>query len=622
MTGATEHSTTGIQVGLAIFDPDDRLVHWNDTFGVIVPISGGLHAGLGLLEIIAQLPMNSGTRWQSFNPENLKQPVWQEVDLLPDGRRFEIRLEPIGGGHRALRAEMSDVVAWEDDIRRPTGGGIAIDATYRDDVLEALLKRPDTAICLYDATDHVLAYNDAYLDFWPDERGRIFKGYDYRDSLRRWMERDLSASELVNIEHHFNLGIARHRQREGAYAYQRADGRWMRVETFHLPEGHLLKLWTDVTRTSSRAAMVAPVSELVVAATIGFAHFDPAGRFIVANKKLDEFFPEAKVLNRAGSTYVDFYRCWRDTCLATSEVEQLTRLLERVPPLELVATPIILRHRDGRSFQLMERASHDGGFTCLWMDVSEHIRREAEVRRAMETAEAANRAKSEFLANMSHELRTPLNAIIGFADILNLELFGSLGDPRYRGYSGDIASAGNHLLQIINDILDLSRIEAGAVTLHEEEVKADEILAAVIRVMKDRAERHDLKVTTGVVSPGLRLRVDPRLLKQILFNLLSNAIKFTPPGGEVTVAAEADPAGGCILSVSDTGIGIARQNIAKALAPFGQVDSHLARKFEGTGLGLPLSQRLTELHGGRLEITSQLGQGTTVRIYLPASRIC
>jgi len=606
--------------GLAIFDADGCLSHWNQSLSEIVTATDLLQPGMSITDVISLLPQGLSARCDAGNAKHFAEKNWEHIDLLPDGRRLLAYLEPMGNGHRALQIELSDHISWDIEEPATQGGGVPIDADARDEVLAVLANRPDTAFCLYDNTDHVLAFNDAYLDFWPEDRGRIAPGYDYRESLRRWMETDLSDAEQVNIDHHFELAMIRHRQRLGAYVFQRRDGRWNKAETFSLSQGRLLKLWTDVTHTNGRAAMTGPVSELVVAATTGFAHFDAAGRFIIANKKLDEFFPEARVFNQAGVTFVDFFRCWRDECLDPSEFDRLTELVQRQRPIALVEQPSIFRHRDGRAFQFMERPSEGGGFTTLWQDVSQHMQRESEVRRAKETAEAANRAKSEFLANMSHELRTPLNAIIGFAEILNMQLFGPLGDARYRGYSANIAGAGNHLLQIINDILDLSRIEAGAVHLHEEEIDAADIVGAVVRIMKDRAERGGLKLIGTVTTPAPHLMVDPRIFKQIMFNLLSNAIKFTPAGGGVTISLNTDVTG-CTLAVTDTGIGIAAENICKALSPFGQVDSDLARKFDGTGLGLPLSQRLVELHGGHLSIQSELGVGTAVHVWLPPGRI-
>jgi signal transduction histidine kinase len=240
---------------------------------------------------------------------------------------------------------------------------------------------------------------------------------------------------------------------------------------------------------------------------------------------------------------------------------------------------------------------------------------------AKERAELANRSKSEFLANMSHELRTPLNAIIGFAELISGELKGPVGVPSYRDYASDIRDSGLHLLNIINDLLDLSKIEAGKAELHEEAVDMARIFKSCVTLVSERAGSAGITLSVGDIPNGMRVRADARMMKQILVNLLSNAIKFTKACGRVMLALRQDPDGGVAISVADTGIGIAAEDIARALAPFTQIDNALNRQFEGTGLGLPLTKSLVELHSGTLTIDSTPGAGTTVTVHLPARRV-
>ncbi|HEX2758868.1 MAG TPA: HAMP domain-containing sensor histidine kinase [Rhizomicrobium sp.] len=237
---------------------------------------------------------------------------------------------------------------------------------------------------------------------------------------------------------------------------------------------------------------------------------------------------------------------------------------------------------------------------------------------AQEAAEASNRVKSEFLANMSHELRTPLNAIIGFSDIIGAEMFGP-HDPRYRNYARDIHGAGKHLLSLINDILDLSKAEAGKMELKVEAQDVEDLIRECARLMRGRADEQDLRMRVSI-APLPQLLIDRLRVKQILLNLLSNAIKFTPAGGTVSVEAEQDVAGRVTVRVRDTGIGMAPEMIATAFEPFRQIDSKLARQSEGTGLGLALVKMLTELHGGSAEMESMPGAGTCVSVVFPASR--
>jgi len=234
-------------------------------------------------------------------------------------------------------------------------------------------------------------------------------------------------------------------------------------------------------------------------------------------------------------------------------------------------------------------------------------------------AEGANKAKSEFLANMSHELRTPLNAINGFSEIMMNEMFGALGDARYKGYSQDIHSSGQHLLALINDILDMSKIEAGKMNLKFEPMHLEDVAEDAVRLVRNRAEAAGLKL--NVAFPHLpEIEADYRAVKQVLLNLLSNAIKFTPRAGSVTVSAELrrDPFGDKVkVSVTDTGIGIAKEDLARLAKPFEQVESQFSKTTQGTGLGLALTKSLITMHDGLLEMHSQPGEGTTVSFTLP-----
>lgn len=255
----------------------------------------------------------------------------------------------------------------------------------------------------------------------------------------------------------------------------------------------------------------------------------------------------------------------------------------------------------------------------LTQEISERKLAEKRTLTALAEAKVANRTKSEFLANMSHELRTPLNAIIGFSDMLKMEVFGPPANEKQTEYLNNIYESGVHLLELINDILDVSVIEAGMLELKKENIDISGVTNSVLKMIKNRADMRKIKLISNI-DPGLpHLLVDARRLKQILLNLLSNAVKFTPPGGEVKLVAENHNDDQICLSIIDTGIGMDDKDIDVALRPFGQVDSRLARKYEGTGLGLPLTQNLVEAHEGTLEITSQKGKGTTARICFPLS---
>jgi signal transduction histidine kinase len=243
----------------------------------------------------------------------------------------------------------------------------------------------------------------------------------------------------------------------------------------------------------------------------------------------------------------------------------------------------------------------------------------ANLSRALDSVAAASQAKSQFLTTMSHELRTPLNAIIGFSELLKAEIFGPLGDARYKGYIDDVFNSGKHLLSLVNDVLDFSKIDAGALQLNDEHVNVRETLVSTLRMLDGQAAQAGVSLEHEVAHDLPTLLGDERRVRQVLLNLLSNALKFTPRGGKVRLIAFAE-LNEIVVQVADTGIGIAPEHIAIALERFGQVDGSLERKYEGTGLGLPLSKKLVELHGGRLELESQVGIGTKVTVTFPAER--
>jgi PAS domain S-box-containing protein len=262
------------------------------------------------------------------------------------------------------------------------------------------------------------------------------------------------------------------------------------------------------------------------------------------------------------------------------------------------------------------------------IDITERKRAEEALREAKAEAEWASRAKSEFLANMSHELRTPLNAILGFAEMISLEQIGPIGEEKYLEYASFISESGRHLLSIINDILDLSKVEAGKLDLQEGQIELVPMFEACLRLVAERAEKAGVRLLPSLdeamsscqCEVESALLGDERMVKQILVNLLSNAVKFTPDGGQVEVKCQLDEEKRIVISVSDSGIGIAPEDIATVLAPFGQVAGTLSRQHQGTGLGVPLVKSLAELHGAEFEMNSEVGKGTIVTIRFPADR--
>ena len=271
----------------------------------------------------------------------------------------------------------------------------------------------------------------------------------------------------------------------------------------------------------------------------------------------------------------------------------------------------------GGIVQIRRRAMPDGAVVSLYSDITERKASEEKMALALAQAELANRAKSDFLANMSHELRTPLNAIIGFSEAVSSEILGPVRDKKQLEYIKDIHSSGLLLLSIINDVLDMSKIEAGKLELARERVLVQPVIRDAVRMVSERARTHKLALVVQVPDEEVSVWGDERAIKQIMLNLLSNAVKFSHDGGRIDVRAWLDDAADLVLEVEDYGIGMAESEIDRALEPFGQAKPAVTKAHGGTGLGLPIAKGLTDAHGGALVVNSTPGRGTLVRVLLP-----
>ena len=343
-------------------------------------------------------------------------------------------------------------------------------------------------------------------------------------------------------------------------------------------------------------------------------------------------------------------RCYADV-MAEGRPPEVQHQIVREERQDAGARTFEARLEDGRWLQINERRTKDGGYVSVGTDITALKRHEQRLvesekqliatvldlkqsRQKLEAqthqladlaeryldqkaqAETANRAKSEFLANMSHELRTPLNAIIGFAEVMESGIFGALGSGKYEEYCRDIRSSGQYLLSVINDILDMSRIEAGRVSLTKRPVDVKESIERALRLVGEQVRAKDLTVTVDVTPEDMTVQADERGLHQILLNLLQNATKFTPEGGCITVRTR--PAVGAInIYVEDNGIGIPQHALHKLGRPFEQVETEFSKSYKGSGLGLAIARSLAELHGGSLRIKSQEDVGTIVLVHLP-----
>lgn len=397
-------------------------------------------------------------------------------------------------------------------------------------------------------------------------------------------------------------------------------GIWMMLTERHTRDGGTVTIYTDITETK-RAEELRDVSERRLAhaqklARIGIFEWDATGSNIYWSDIMYDILglsPGSPPLEF--SQYLLLVRAENRDLVGSTFRRLLTFGGKYNQEYEIVRPDGQIRAVRAEA----EAITNDRGEVIRILgsvhDQTGAKRVETALRRAKETAVDASNAKSEFLANVSHELRTPLNAIIGFSDVMTREMFGPIGSDRYRDYATDIRESGIHLLGIINDLLDYSKLEAGRLEIHTEKISLIPIIDKCVRMMRRSAEAENVTLVAKFEEIDDSILGDEQKLTQIVLNLVSNAIKFTPAAGVVTVSMEKS-GDGIDIVVTDTGIGMSAEDIELALAPFGQVDSTLNRRHMGTGLGLPLSKSLAELHGGTIRIESVPGEGTSVTVHL------
>ena len=504
---------------------------------------------------------------------------------------------------------------------------------------------------------------------WDLARGRVFWSRSMFDILGLPPRDDLlTFGELNALVHQGDIdlyGLARQladaeiQSIDHAFRMRHANGRWLWLRVrceLTRQDGeaglHLIGIAVDVSEQKNlvekTTAADLRLRDAIETIPEAFVLWDADNRLVLCNSNFQELhrLPDEAVI--AGAPYEAVVAAGKKPIVRTTSVNddgqpQGARTFEA-------------QLNDGRWMHISERRTKDGGYVSVGTDITKiklHEQKlvEGEKRRIATIndlrhsqqelerqtgaladlaekyaeektrAEDANQAKSKFLANMSHELRTPLNAIIGFSEIMESAMFGPLGAAKYTEYSRDIRESGQYLLDVINDILDMSKIEAGSVHFNPERVELDNILADSLRVVSGRANEKRLTLNSRI-APGITLTADRRALKQIALNLLSNAVKFTPDGGTVTVRGRAR-GGMATIAIEDNGIGIPKDALHKLGRPFEQVESQLTKRHQGSGLGLAIAKSLAEMHGGAMRIRSQLGRGTTVVVRLPleAARI-
>jgi signal transduction histidine kinase len=492
-------------------------------------------------------------------------------------------------------------------------------------LFDMILENMSQGYCAYDARLRLVSFNQRYLDLLGFAPDRLRAGMTMAEVLRDLAWRgDYGDGDIERI---VADRLAFYHATDTTLKFERVrpNGMALSICRRPLPDGGSVFTFTDITE--QRRAQVALASQSALLETTlhhmshGVAVYNADRELVISNdvhRQLLELPPGLAVPGRRFDDILRF-NAERGEFGDGDPEEEVRKRLASVARQEHHSRQYT--RRNGVSMLVRRVPMPNGGFVITYVDISEQKRAEAALIAAKVQAEVANRSKSEFLANVSHELRTPLNAVIGFSEMMRDRMFGTLGHHKYEEYARDINLSGRHLLSIIEDILDLSKIEAGRTDLQEETIDIGRAVANCVRILRARAEAAGVLLISNVQDELPPLRGELRKIKQILLNLMSNAIKFTPSGGRVILDVHQRGDGKLVFRVRDDGIGIAEADIPTALAPFGQVENTISRKHHGTGLGLPLSKAFAELHGGTLELASELGKGTTVTIALPGERL-
>ncbi|MFQ5774294.1 MAG: PAS-domain containing protein [Kiloniellaceae bacterium] len=643
-----------ISEGFVLFDDQDRVVLYNSKYKEFHPgLADVVKVGARFEDLMraaadrgaVPVPPSEVDVWLRTCVQAHREPGAPFDSQLSDGRWLKISERKTKHGWIVgVHTDITELKRREVELGRKSA------------LLEATLENINQGICVFDGGLRLVIWNKLYTNMFGFPNELVSIGRPHIDLIRYSAQQGEygpgePSEEVVRHDTAIAEAVASGKVRRKRIERGRPNGTTLEFTYNAMPGGGFVATYTDISeriraeeervrltnqfhaaqeenlrllmeresaqRRSAESRLIAAVESSSEAIIL----LDSEQRIVIANSQTNQLLPDIAGSIVPGAAFPDLLKqAEARGVFAYTPRDAEHNEVSRVAGPGARPTVTEKRLADGRWLRVSRSATQEGGAVIIWSDITEMKQREEKLRLAKEQAEAANASKTNFLTGMSHELRTPLNAIIGFSEIIASEMFGSV-DPQYRGYAQDILRSGHHLLDVITDILDFAKSEEGRLQLHLDAVDAAAVIATCRKIMHDHCEKTGIALRVEAPTDLPRIQADVAKLRQILLNLLSNAVKFTPPGGEITLSASPGADGGLDIRIADTGIGMRPEDIPIALQPFRQVDSSLARKYEGTGLGLPLTKTLVELHGGSLWIESEPGKGTTVRIHLPRAPV-
>jgi len=603
--------------GICVYGPDRRVTMFNPAYAEVMrgaPLAVG-----DTMEEVIRRRAEAGEYGADPAASHFKTEMGHDIGrpqmrrrTRPNGMTIDVRTAPLpDGGHVSVVTDVTPLVQAEQQVA----------ARARE--METMLANIRHGIVLWSADRRLVAANAMAAELMDLPPAFLVPGLEY-DKLLDTMH----ALGAFGAEPEASVDLRRFKEHDRSKQLinrrRSASGSILDVRSDPTPDGGFIVTFTDVSslaraeedlerRAGEMEAMLANIQH-------GIILWSSDKRLIAFNRVAAELSGPIPGGMVPGMHFEDFVRRQYAIGLYGDDESADTyrhRLIEHDRRLPMTARR---RHGADGELEIRSEPTPDGGFVVTLTDISEGRRVEAELRMAKEAAEAATVSKARFLATMSHELRTPLNAVIGFSDAILRDRGGT--DPAVvRDFAEEINGAGKRLLLLINTILDVARIEAGRYDLGTDRIDFARLVPAVLRQSRNAALAAEIELINDLPEDTPLVRGDERRMQQVLGHLVSNAVKFTDPGGHARITASLDEAGDLLVQVTDTGIGIAEENIDRVFEPFTQIEGGLERRFEGTGLGLYLSRALVEAHGGTLIIRSRLGEGTTAEIRMPSRRV-